>query len=292
MKRSKRIAAEVSRGLCYLSFSYFWLGCLFLVMLRQVNLSLLLGLAAGFFFLGMAKALNAPRLSWPRRFAVAMTLILGQCVLWRYYYFFRDPERSVPDGPVIVSPADGFVVYVRPVERGAVPLAIKGNRAIPLNEIPGLDGAGQPSDGWLVGIFMTPLSVHVNRSPIAGVVERRLHYPGTGMRSMLPMSLRLIFRKPPYEAGARHVLENERETLLIRGEFPVYLARIADPYVNKIVTWKAEGDFVARGERLGMIKMGSQADVVFPARVRGRPVEVRVKEGQYVHGGSTILAAY
>ncbi|MGQ0645849.1 MAG: phosphatidylserine decarboxylase [Elusimicrobiota bacterium] len=291
MKKTKRFLAEGCRIGCYASFSYFWLGLLILAMLRQAGASLLLGLTSGVFLLLLAKGLGAPAWSWPRRFAVALAFILAQCVLWRYYYFFRDPERTIPEGPVVVSPADGFVVYVRPVERGAVPLAVKNRRSIPLEEILRLGGPGAPEEGWLVGIFMTPLSVHVNRSPVAGVVERRYYHSGSRL-GMLTMSLRTIFRRTPYEAGSPHVLENERETLLIQGDVPVYLTRIADPYVDKIVTWKREGEAVARGERLGLIKMGSQADLVLPARAHGRPVRIRVEEGQYVRGGSTVLADY
>jgi phosphatidylserine decarboxylase len=169
-------------------------------------------------------------------------------------------------------------------------LAVKEGREISLDEI--LRAPGPPWDGHLVGIFLTPLSVHVNRSPVTGVVRMRVHSPGSGMRAMGRMLLRIRFGKKPFERGSEHVLCNERETLFIDGDLPAYVTRIADPYVNRIVTWKTEGDAVAQGEKIGLIRMGSQTDVLFPRQVAGKRLRVTVKEGDYVYGGETALAAF
>ncbi|MBI3292133.1 MAG: phosphatidylserine decarboxylase [Elusimicrobia bacterium] len=292
-----RLLAQLCRWVCYIAWSYVWVGAMFLLMLHQVTPYLLGGLTAALGFFALAQwcdpqAFTARRGGWLTRSLVIGGLIGFQLVCWRFLYFFRDPERTVPRGAAIVAPADGFVVYIRRLSEGEVPLAIKGNRQIPLEEILRV---GQPigfSEGYIVGIFMTPMSVHVNRAPISGAIGRRTYIRGSRMVSMMPMSLRTMVGLRPFEAGARHLVQNERETLLIRGEFPVYLTRIADSYVDKVVTWKSEGDPVSQGERIGLIKMGSQTDLVFPAHVNGQAMRIQVHEGQYVYAGSTTLAIY
>ncbi len=269
---------------------------MFLLMIHQVTPYLSFGLASALFLFWLAKRLNPLAFDRPNgrrltRLLVMAAFIGFQLISWRYGYFFRDPERAIPQGSTIVSPADGFVVYVRSVKRNEVPLAVKDGAPIRLEEILKMDSP--LSEGILIGIFMTPMSVHVNRAPMDGVIERRVYFNGTPMRSMMPMALRTMFARRPFERGSQHLLQNERETLLIRGkQFPVVLTRIADPYVDKIVLWKKEGETVLRGERIGLIKMGSQADLMMPPRVNGRPVHVQVKEGQYVYAGSTVLATF
>ncbi len=292
MKKSK--LAQLCRWLCYFSWSYVWVGVMFLLMIHQVTPYLTVGLALALLFFVAARKLDVGAFNRRAHRGVRL-LVMGAFVLlqfwcWRYFYFFRDPERAIPAVSAIVSPADGFVVYIRRVREGVVPLAIKSQTSIPLSEI--LKMGNLPPDSFIVGIFMTPMSVHVNRAPIAGVIGDRTYFRGTPMQSMLPMSLRTIFFWKPYERGSGHILQNERETLLIQGKFPVYLTRIADPYVDKIVTWKKSGETVSQGERIGLIKMGSQADLVFPVAVNGKAVQICVKEGQYVYAGSTILATF
>lgn len=297
MSRRQKAVAQIFRWLCYWAWSYVWIGAMFLLMIRQITPYLWMGLCAALFFFGTAKkydprAFTEKRGNAPVRLSVMAAFVLFQFLCWRYFYFFRDPERPVPSRAALVSPADGFVVYVRAVKSGRAPLAVKENKTVPLEEVLRTGKAAGFDDGTLLGIFMTPMSVHVNRAPISGTISQRFYFRGTDVKSMMPMSLRTMFHRLPYEKGSKHILTNERETLLIVGDFPVFLTRIADPYVNKIVTWKREGEKVAQGERIGLIKMGSQADLFFPAQVNGRPLRVLVKEGDYVYGGSTALAAY
>ena len=278
----------------YLSLSYLWVGLMFLLFIHQATPFLWCGLPASVIFWRLAKTLSPGSFGtfgkWAVHFLCALLLIGGQVLIWRYGYFFRDPEREIPSRPAILAPADGFVVYIRPVSGGTVPLAVKNKVPIRLEEIFKMESP--LGDSVIVGIFMTPMSVHVNRSPINGVIRDRAYFAGEPMRSMLPMGLRTMFSRRPFEVGSEHILRNERETLLIRGDFPVLMTRIADPFVNKIVTWKTTGDAVRQGERLGLIKMGSQTDLVFPSRKDGKPVRVYVKEGQYVYAGTTILASF
>jgi phosphatidylserine decarboxylase len=106
----------------------------------------------------------------------------------------------------------------------------------------------------------------------------------------LPMTLmwwRVLFRRKPYEFYSNHILSNERNTIMIEGELPVYVVQIADIYVNKIECWVKEGDNLEKGQRIGMIKMGSQVDLVFPAAPN---IKVIAVEGQKVKAGESIIA--
>src|SRR5262245_5808676 len=100
--------------------------------------------------------------------ALALLTLVGVVLHWRLRYFLRDPERTVPAGEErIVAAADGFITYTNRVERGEVPIAIKGRRRIRLVDHVGVDGG--PS-GYLIGTYMTEYSVHRNRAPVGGEV--------------------------------------------------------------------------------------------------------------------------
>ncbi|HEY5282651.1 MAG TPA: phosphatidylserine decarboxylase, partial [Polyangia bacterium] len=89
---------------------------------------------------------------------------------WRFWAFFRDPPRRSPDGRVVVAPADGRVLYVDPVPAGTIPAAVKQGTALPIENA----SAVQPTElpGVIIGIYMFPWSVHVNRAPVGGKVTR------------------------------------------------------------------------------------------------------------------------
>ena len=89
-------------------------------------------------------------------------------LFWRFYYFFRDPERRPPDGRVLLSPADGFLLYARRVTGGQVPNPIKQGVPVPMEEWVGKVRC--EGDGIMIGIYMTALSVHYIRSPVPGRV--------------------------------------------------------------------------------------------------------------------------
>jgi len=159
--------------------------------------------------------------------------------------FFRDPERAIPNDPqAIVSPADGRVVQM--VEEQVEGQAMRR-----------------------VSIFMSPLDVHVNRAPVAGVL-----------------------RSVSYKPGAFHVasrreasVENEQNLFIIESEHgTVWVKQIAGALARRIVFWKRPGDRLERGERVGLIKFGSRVDLI-----AGISTEWRVKVGDYVKAGSTIL---
>jgi len=160
-------------------------------------------------------------------------------------YFFRDPHRSIPtEAGIVVAPADGLVTIVR--------LA---------------DGAANPES--LISIFLSPIDVHINRSPIAGVITE------------------IAYKKGKYlmATKAESRVLNEQNTLTIQGDgLTVRCTQIAGILARRIVCWKQQGDRVKCGERFGMIKFSSRTDVLLPPQV-----EVIVQEGMRVRGGVTIV---
>jgi phosphatidylserine decarboxylase len=157
-------------------------------------------------------------------------------------YFFRNPQRTIPTDPdIIVAPADGRVTRVE--ENGA---------------------------GKFVSIFLSPLDVHVNRSPIAGKVTK----------------ISYIFGKKMPATSNNASLVNERNSLLIEGEkISVTCTQIAGIVARRIVCWSKEGDFLERGQLFGLIKFSSRTDLQMPANV-----DVLVKVDDKVKGGESIIA--
>ena len=169
-------------------------------------------------------------------------LLLALFFLW----FFRDPERQIPaiEG-AIVSPGDGKVTDVS---------------TIPQN--------GEACTR--ISIFLNVFNVHVNRSPIAGVITDVNYKRGKFGNAM----------------GAVSAEENEQNVVSVRGDTgTVVFKQIAGLIARRIVFDKKVGDTVARGERVGLIKFGSRVDVIFPAGA-----EIKVKVGDHVAGGSSVLA--
>jgi phosphatidylserine decarboxylase len=172
-----------------------------------------------------AVALALAGLGWPA--AAAPFAALGAFMA----FFFRDPERVVPDAPgAILAPADGRVVDVQArVEDGFV-------------------GVGQR-----VSIFLSPLDVHVNRAPVSGLVVAVERRPG---------AFRAAYRPDASE-------RNERVSVAIQAEaMRVVVRQIAGVLARRIVCRVQAGDKLAAGARFGMIKFGSRTDVVVPAGVR------------------------
>jgi phosphatidylserine decarboxylase len=155
--------------------------------------------------------------------------------------FFRDPHRAGSDRPIdVLSPADGTVVQIKPVEDGAV--------------WPGLTTQ--------VSIFMNVFDVHVNRAPISGRIIHYRYIPGKKLVAIVEKSS----------------TENEQNLIVIEDSRGHKLAfkQIAGLLARRIVFDKKEGDEVVRGERVGMIKFGSRVDVFFPPNAHIR-VKMRDK---------------
>jgi phosphatidylserine decarboxylase len=163
-------------------------------------------------------------------------------------FFFRDPERAIPSDPrLVVSPADGKVVQVLPAPEGH------------------LLGPGTTQ----VSIFLSIFDVHINRSPIAGRIEKVEYTKGDFL--------------PAFDDKAS--LRNEQNAVtVVDGEGRVVFKQIAGLIARRIVFRKRPDDSVARGERVGLIKFGSRTDLFLP-----RGIEVLVKVGDRVQGGSSVI---
>lgn len=206
---------------------------------------------------------------------------------WRLRYFYRDPERIAPPGNNIIAPADGKIIYIRKVLAGSVPVTIKNHVSIPLNELTGFNGLND--DYYIVGTFMYPTSVHVNRSPIEGKVSGSYFTRGKNK----PMTLtwwRAVLGIKPYDKYSNYIKTNERNTLIIsNGNISAAITQIADIYVNKVECWVRSGEKLEKGQRFGRIVFGSQVDLLIPIR---KDVRVVVKEGDKVLAGESIIATY
>jgi phosphatidylserine decarboxylase len=163
-----------------------------------------------------------------------------------FLWFFRDPRRSVPTEPgLIVSPGDGLVTETATISTP--------------------DGPRQR-----ISIFLSVFDVHVNRSPIAGILTSVRYRKGQYLNAMNPNSAD----------------RNEQNVATVRGQgIEVTFHQIAGLLARRIVFNLREGDTVERGQRVGLIKFGSRVNVLLPAEA-----ELRVKVGDRVKGGSSVLA--
>lgn len=211
-------------------------------------------------------------------------LIFLAYLYWRFFYFFRDPERKIPGGKNIVAPADGEIVYVSKVRKNATPLSAKKGKMLTLTEI--AKSRLFPGEKFIVGIFINPFNVHVNRAPIEGKIEK-IHYYKAEDLPMTRMWLRTMFSIKPFYIGSKHIARNERNTIIIKGKFIVAVVQIADIYVKRILCYVKKGDTVEKGQRIGMIRMGSQVDLIFPAK---KNFKILVKEGDKVKAGESVIA--
>ncbi|MGQ9687463.1 MAG: phosphatidylserine decarboxylase [Desulfobaccales bacterium] len=210
---------------------------------------------------------------------------------WRYVWFFRNPRRTAPPGENLVSPADGTVVYAKVMEPGEPVIAIKQGLRASINDIVKED-LEQPR--ILIGVFMSPFNVHYNRAPLTGEVEFiRHHAPRTINRHMGPMHWRSLLKCRPLYRQSVHIVENERTVTKIRGDFrgeavSAYVVQIAGKRVHGIDSYVKPGSQVAKGELFGMIRIGSQVDLVV-TRVPGMAVMVR--PGDKVRAGESVVIA-
>ncbi|MGZ8179041.1 phosphatidylserine decarboxylase [Williamsia sp. SKLECPSW1] len=229
-----------------------------------------------------------PGVWWSAAGALATSAGAGVIAWWRLRFFFRDPVRTPPGDPhAVVAPADGVVTYVKRVERGQVPFAVKKGRTIPLEEFTDI---ATDASGHLVGVYMTEYSVHRNRSPVAGTVVARRHRAAAPFnRSMARIGANLLARQTPYDEGCDYLMTNERLTIGVRHASGAVatVTQIADLWVNRIVAHVDVGETVGRGEQYGMIRFGSQCDVFLPDELVAR---ITVRPGQYVFAGTTVIA--
>ena len=200
---------------------------------------------------------------------IALTLLASMAVL--LFRFYRDEERVPPAKQnIVVSPADGVIRYIRRIDEGAVTFSSKGKENVPLQ--PPLTDILPRKKGYLVAVAMSFLDVHVTRAPVEGVVSYVQHVDGN------------FFSLKRADAPYR----NERVIRITENEkYKVGLIQIASRLVRRIVTYARQGERVYLAQRIGMIRLGSQVDVILP-EVDGLTIDVRV--GEKVLAGETIIA--
>lgn len=218
--------------------------------------------------------------------------VLPACIylVWRYLWFARDPPRRVPAAQGILSPADGVVVYVKTVAPQDDVVVIKQGLAAKIKDIVRED---IDTPKCVVGIFMSPFDVHYNRAPLSATVDVIRRHSGYGVNAhMGAMHWRTLLHRRPYYDGSVHIVQNERTvtrfTGLYRGlPLSFYVVQIGAKTVNGIDCYFREGEQVTRGEKFGMIRIGSQVDLVLPLTAE---LAVLVKPGDRVRAGETIVA--
>ena len=185
-------------------------------------------------------------LAWP----------MGGITLW-VAAFFRDPVRTTPKGDgLVIAPADGMVTMI--------------SQVMPPTELGGSGGL-EPEPTTRISIFMSVFDVHINRAPIAGKITRVVYIAGKFLNADLDKASE----------------ENERQHILVEGQEGVRVGftQIAGLVARRIVPWIKPGDFVAAGQRVGLIRFGSRVDVYLPAGTAPK-----VLLGQRTVAGETILA--
>jgi phosphatidylserine decarboxylase len=174
--------------------------------------------------------------------AAALCLVLAGFMA----FFFRDPERDCPsNNSIVVSPADGRVVGASRIDESS---------------------ENSPTQ---ISIFLSPLDVHINRSPIAGEIVDVVYKPGA------------------FHVASRDIasIENEQNIVTVRGEeMTIVFRQIAGVLARRIVLKKKKGDRVELGERIGLMKFSSRMDVILPPEI-----DVLVRKGDRVIGGISLL---
>lgn len=199
-------------------------------------------------------------------------VVLILFILLFLYRFFRNPKRIIPgDENDIVSGADGRIIYIKELEINQIPVTIKKLRIADISEITKTDILRQPC--YLIGIAMTLFDVHINRSPIDGEIVLIKHTDGTAIGLNTPSS----------------TITNERNTVVIKRKdgILVGIVQIAARFVSRCIISSKHGDSIKRGEIIGKIRWGSQLDMIIP-----RNCEIKIREGEQVQAGSTIIAKY
>ena len=166
-----------------------------------------------------------------------------------FLFFFRDPDRHPPKGDnLVLSPADARVMTVGDIPWG-----------------------GAPAGEWqLVSMFLSPMDVHINRTPVAGTVTHVEYHPGKFL--------------PAYQKEAGE-LNEWTEVWFDRPGGPVVVRQIVGILARRIVCRLEQGQKVAAGDRFGVMKFGSRIDMFIP-----RSATIRVKVGDKVVGGETVIA--
>ena len=182
-----------------------------------------------------------------------ISAILGIIIILFTLWFFRDPQRIIPssaisDPSIIIAPADGKIVEI-----------------IEMEEKEFFKGQARQ-----ISIFLSPLDVHVNRSPVSGTVDFYRYMQGDYMVAWHPKASEL----------------NEQSRIGVQNEFgKVFFKQITGVLARRIVCTVKQGDVLETGEQIGMMKFGSRMDIILPL-----DAEILVHKDERTRGGETIIA--
>ncbi len=208
------------------------------------------------------------------RFCVALAVLLfiatAFCV-----YFFRDPARVIPqDTKLILSPADGKIMEI-----------VEGKDPIVSEAV------------WILRIFLSVFEPHLQRSPVAGRIRKIEYKKGKFLDARDPKAafeneqnrIEIVPSPQPSPTsggrGDKNNIPSPPQGERVQGEGAVVVTQIAGLIARRIVCWVKEGQSVQAGEKIGLIRFGSQVDMAF-----SKSVKLRVKAGDFVTAGDTVLA--
>ena len=223
--------------------------------------------------------------------ATGLLGLAGASLFWRYYWFWRNPPRKIPLGEHFLSPADGTVVYVKRAAPSEAIIVCKQGKTASINDIV-REELDQPK--ILIGVFMSPFSVHYNRAPIGATLVYKREYPAEGKNlCMGSMHWRSMFGRLPIYANSPHITQNNRAVSRWQGRFrgqdiSCYIVQIGGGTVHGIDIYPEVGRRLEQGEIFGMIRIGSQVDLIVP-ELPG--LTVNVAPGDRVIAGETVLIA-
>jgi len=195
---------------------------------------------------------------------LVILFLLIAFLVFHKFYFLRDPVRTIPYGNNIVCPADGKISLIKEFKENKTQINKKylGHVKTMTSDV--------SKNGYIISIFMNILDVHINRAPIDGSIKYVKHSKGKFLNA----------------STLESTFENENVQLLIQdGAFKIKMIQIAGLVARRIVSFMKNNEKVIKGQRVGLIKLGSQVTLVLPSNVK-----IQVKEGQKVLAGETIIA--
>ncbi|MBI5392705.1 phosphatidylserine decarboxylase family protein [Candidatus Woesearchaeota archaeon] len=217
----------------------------------------------------------------------SLTAIVLAFYIFYKFYFLRNPKRTVPKGNNIVSPADGKIVKIIKVSSSKTDNKNKTNKSKTehLTITKGMFGKIKTliedvdKECYLIQIMLTPFDVHYQRAPIDGTVTIVSYTEGK-------------FQNAVKDAASLRCLENEKNEMVFtqkltnkNKKFSVKVIQIAGVLARRIVCFVRAGKEVKKGEEIGLITLGSQVSLIIPSNC-----SLKIKEGQYIYGGKTIIA--
>jgi len=192
--------------------------------------------------------------------AISIVSVILLLVLFYRFWFLRDPERKIPEGENIVSPADGKVIEI---------LKLKSDKFYIEKGLYGkIKAISKDVDkaGYLISIFMNPFDVHVQRAPINGRIRT------------------IKYTKGKFLPANNLAIQNENNQILIQDIDAVKVIQIAGLLVRRIECFVKVGDHILKGEKIGRINLGSQVCVIVP-----KYINLKIKVGDRVKAGETVI---